>query len=91
MNVHLYNLTFRHNDVFFYFDINRFIYNFKVIQANVYWPTKCKRQVATLLAYNLQNLDTCMYKSIDYSYVSDRTVSITTNNNFIDCSVNNLN
>lgn len=54
MNLHLYNLTSCHSDVSF-FDINKFIFNFKLTQDTMYLSHYLKRRVATLLAYNIQN------------------------------------
>ena len=52
----LYNTTERHSDALFYLDLNKFIYNScKLTEDTLYLPLYFKKQIATLVAYNIQN------------------------------------
>ena len=56
LNLTLYNTTERHSDALFYLDLNKFIYNScKLTEDTLYLPLYFKKQIATLVAYNIQN------------------------------------
>lgn len=57
LNTLLYNLTFSHSDKFVFFDTNKFIDNNLILTGkSFYLPNKYKKQLATLLAYNINLL-----------------------------------
>lgn len=57
LNTLLYNLTYNHSDKFVFFDTNKFIDNkFLLTGKTFYLPNKNKRELATLLAYNINNM-----------------------------------
>lgn len=53
LNLQFYNLTCRHSDVISYFDINKFIYKYTLTRDTLYLSNRIKRQLATLVAYNI--------------------------------------
>lgn len=53
LNTLLYNLTCRHSDSFLYFDTNKFIGKIYLTKDTLYVPKKFKHNIATLLAYNI--------------------------------------
>lgn len=55
INLHLYNLTFRHSDAIAFFDLNKFIAYFQLHESRMYLPQRYLRQVATLLAFNIHD------------------------------------
>ena len=54
LNMLIYNITCRHSDAILYFDTNKFIRKFKLTKDTMYLPISCRRQIAKLLAYNIQ-------------------------------------
>ncbi|CAH0404104.1 unnamed protein product [Chilo suppressalis] len=55
LNLIIYNLLNSHSDNFLYFDINKYISKFKLTTDTMYLAKKYKTQIATLLAFNIQN------------------------------------
>ena len=62
LNLLIYNLTHRHSDIIFYFDLNKFINSkFRLNKDTMYLPFKLRRRIATLLAFNIHRHDKVMY------------------------------
>ena len=55
LNILMYNLTCRHSDALLFFDTNKFISNFTLTPDTMYLSRKFKKQIACLLAYNINN------------------------------------
>lgn len=53
LNNLMFNLTFCHRDRILFFDTNKFIRNFVLTRDTMYVPLSSRRQIATLLAYNI--------------------------------------
>lgn len=67
----LYNLTERHRDMFVFFDTNKFTNNkFVLTGGSIHLPYKLKKQIANLLAYNI-------------NIINDKKISTRTNVNII--------
>ena len=65
LNMLIYNITCRHSDSILYFDINKFTSKFKLTKDTMYLPNSCRRQIAKLLAYNIQaGYGTCAVSKI---------------------------
>ncbi|XP_069365282.1 uncharacterized protein [Maniola hyperantus] len=55
LNRLLHNLTYGHRDYFHIIDTNNFIKKFSLTKDTMYLPHRCKKQIATLVAYNIQD------------------------------------
>lgn len=53
LNMFMYNITRQHRDSIVYFDTNLFIKSFILTKEVMYLPLSFKRQIASLLAFNL--------------------------------------
>lgn len=73
LNLILYNLTCRHNDVL-YFDTNNFISNFKLTRGTMYLSRRSKLIIAKLLAFNINDsVINTITQSLDKPTVSSST------------------
>lgn len=63
MNSHLFTLTNRHSDDILFFDINNLNHNITITQDTLYVSRKFKRQLATLVAYNIHSFLTLVSKN----------------------------
>lgn len=86
LNMTLYNATQHHSDAIFYLDLNKFIYNScKLTEDTLYLPLYFKKQIATLVAYNIRNPAIhCITKEI----VCNNNFSLKNNNDIISSSLN---
>ena len=67
LNTLLFNLTCRHSDKFVFFDTNKFINNkFVVTGKFFYLPIILKREVASLLAYNIKDIVNKIDKTLEH-------------------------
>jgi hypothetical protein len=55
LNLYMHHLTGHHNDVFLFFDCNKFVTKFTLTQDTVYLSNSFKKRIAHLLAYNLSH------------------------------------
>lgn len=55
LNMFLSTLCHYHNEIISFFDCNKFLSYYKLTKHTMYMPIKCRRRIAKLLAYNLQN------------------------------------
>ncbi|XP_045499135.1 uncharacterized protein LOC123696811 [Colias croceus] len=78
MNLKLYNVTNHHRDAFLYFDINLCIKSFTLTKNTVYLPSRYKRELAMLIAYNINQSGTCLL-----SDPGSTIILCSSNNNYI--------
>lgn len=77
LNLMMYNLTYRHSDAIFCFDINKFTSKFILTGENMHLPKRCKLLLASLLAYNIHDSVT---SSVTMSFDSYTNSTLSTNN-----------
>lgn len=92
LNLFLYNLICRHSDAILFFDINKFINNFILTRDTMTLAKRFKTQIATLLAFNLQDtiIDNTMKNFSNDVHIRNFTnVSNLSNNSSVTNSVLN--